>query len=282
MNTSGSPAAAPPPLPPSGETPAAYFSARLPDIERAIAFVVRRRRLGPDMAADFASIVHLRLLEHDCAVLRKFEGRSRLQTFLVVVVQRLFLDYRVGMWGKWRPSAEARDLGPLGVKLDRLRSRERLTFEEASACLRVGERHGADERELWSMWARLPARAPRRFVAEAAAAMVPADAISPDLALMRRHAGATRVALRRAMDRLDADDRRLLALRFAGDRRVADIARVTTADPKGLYRRFDRLLQRLRVDLQAQGISAADVREWLGQLPMTARTQGDNRPSSAA
>src|SRR5262245_61007781 len=125
MKTSGSPAARSA-VSPAGATAADYFSSRLPEVDRAIAFVVRRHRLAADTAEDFASVVHLRLLEHDCAVLRKFEGRSRLQTFLVVVVQRLFLDYRIALWGKWRPSAEARGLGPLGIKLDRLRSRERL------------------------------------------------------------------------------------------------------------------------------------------------------------
>ena len=279
MKTSGSPAAVPPAVPPLGETGSACFSACLPDIDRAIAFVVRRQRLNRDMAADFASAVHLRLLENDCAVLRKFEGRSRLQTFLGVVVQRLFLDYRVAMWGKWRPSAEARNLGPLGVRLDRLRSRERLTFDEAVASLGLAGRGATDDEALWAIWNRLPARAPRRFVSETAAATVAADLASPELALMRRHAGTTRVALRRALARLPPDDRRILTLRFAGDRRVADIARATRGDAKGLYRRFDKVLQQLRLDLQGQGISAADVNEWLGRLPAP---PSDQRPPNAA
>ena len=40
-------------------------------------------------------------------VLRKFEVRSSLRTYLTVVVNRMYIDGRVKQWGKWRPSAIA-------------------------------------------------------------------------------------------------------------------------------------------------------------------------------
>src|SRR4029453_14108130 len=45
----------------------------------------------------------LRLVEDDYDVLRRFQARSSLPTYVTVVIQRLFLDYRNRLWGKWRP-----------------------------------------------------------------------------------------------------------------------------------------------------------------------------------
>ena len=84
------------------------FLAQLDTVDRVVAFVCRRHRLSPDESDDFRSVARVKLLEHDYAILRAFEGRSSIQTYLTVVIQRLFLDYRISAWGKWRPSAEAR------------------------------------------------------------------------------------------------------------------------------------------------------------------------------
>src|SRR5215208_5464467 len=53
-------------------------------------------------------------------VRRRFERRSSLPTYVTVVIQRLFLDYRNRLWGKWRPSSDAKRLGPTAMLLERL------------------------------------------------------------------------------------------------------------------------------------------------------------------
>ena len=83
------------------------LAAHLPAVRRAVAFVCRRNHLTVDDADEFESHVRLKLLEDDAAILRKFAGRSTVYTFLSVVVQRLYLDYRRAAWGTWRPSAQA-------------------------------------------------------------------------------------------------------------------------------------------------------------------------------
>ena len=98
-------AAAPVPVALAGE---ALFLSQLDVIERVISFVCVRHHLPGSDADDFGSHVKLRLIESDYAILKKFEGRSSLRTYLTVVIQRLFLDYRISAWGKWRPSAEAK------------------------------------------------------------------------------------------------------------------------------------------------------------------------------
>ena len=79
----------------------------LPWIERACAALARRHGLAGDEADDFLSWARMRLLEDDCAILRKFRSESQLTTYLTVVLNRLFQDYRVSQLGRWRPSAAA-------------------------------------------------------------------------------------------------------------------------------------------------------------------------------
>ena len=54
--------------------------------ESALAHICRARRLAPDHAEEFCAWARLRLIDNDHAILRKFQGRSTLRTFLVTVV----------------------------------------------------------------------------------------------------------------------------------------------------------------------------------------------------
>src|SRR5437762_8206155 len=115
-----------------------FFLANLRQIERIIAFVSRRNHLRPADGEEFAAHVKLKLIEANYAVLRKFEGRSTFSTYMTTVIQRLFFQYRVQMWGKWRPSAEARRMGDKGITLERLLTRDGYTFNEVVEILTTG------------------------------------------------------------------------------------------------------------------------------------------------
>src|SRR5688572_2526377 len=96
----------------------------LPLLERILAATCRRYRLSREEAEDFSSVVRLKLIADDYQVLRAYAGRSSLASYLGAVVQRAWLDHCNHLWGKWRPSAEARRLGPLGIRLDTLLHRD--------------------------------------------------------------------------------------------------------------------------------------------------------------
>src|SRR6266498_3959783 len=106
-------------------------------IERLIRFIARRQRLDESEWEEFSSVVKLRLVENDYAVIRKFEGRSRLSTFIAIVVKRMFLDYRIHDWGKWHASAEAKRLGDLAVELEQFLHRDGRTIDEVLPVLRA-------------------------------------------------------------------------------------------------------------------------------------------------
>jgi RNA polymerase sigma factor (sigma-70 family) len=72
--------------------------------------------------------------------------------------------------------------------------------------------------------------------------------------------------LLRAMEDLGDEDRMILRMRFWGGASVADTARALGIPQKPLYRRLDRLLQRLRDALVRDGVSADDVRALLEEV----------------
>src|SRR5262245_31363085 len=86
----------------------ASFLAALPVIDDVTGQVCRRHRLSGVESDEFKSDVRLHFIERNYEVLRKFEGRCALATYVNVVVQRVFLDWRNRMWGRWRPSTDAR------------------------------------------------------------------------------------------------------------------------------------------------------------------------------
>src|SRR4051812_23067455 len=100
-------------------TPALLFEGNLAVIEHAIAQVCRQVRLNGADAEDFASTARLALLEDDCAILRKYEGRSSMSSYLAIVIRRLFISQKRAE-GRWHPSAEATRRGEAAVTLDRL------------------------------------------------------------------------------------------------------------------------------------------------------------------
>src|SRR4051812_17572740 len=114
-----------------------FFLSQLPVVDKVTGHVCRRNHLRDADAEEFASEVKLHLIQNDYAVLRRFQQRSSLQTYLTVVVQRLFVNYRNRLWGRWRPSADASRLGPIAVQLERLIVRDGWSFEEAQEQLRI-------------------------------------------------------------------------------------------------------------------------------------------------
>jgi RNA polymerase sigma factor for flagellar operon FliA len=247
---------------------AEQFEAELPLIERVIAFVARRRRMSDEEAEEFSSTVRLRLIENDYEILRKYEGRSSLQTYLTVVVQRAALDFRVSRWGKWRPSADARRLGDVAVLLERLTVRDGHPFGEA--CVLMRERHGVtlSDRELDELVASLPSRATRRVVEdtnlEATPAATPGSDHLVETGERRANAMRTQSVLDACLAQLPAQERLLVRLRFDEGLSVAAIAKALRLDQKPLYRRFEAVLRRLREDMEAAGVSGEEAMRLVG------------------
>jgi RNA polymerase sigma factor for flagellar operon FliA len=252
------------------------FLAQLPVIDRVIGWVCARRGLRGADAEDFASAVKTRLIENDCAILGRFEGRSSLKTYLAAVVNRLYLDFQVRRFGKWRPSAEARRLGPVALRLERLLYRDGLTFDEACGVMQSDPRVAESRDALYAISERLSQRGRRGQASgepEAAESDAPAER-GERQALADR----TFAIIRRTIAGLPAGDQLFLRMHVESGLTVAQVARSLGLEQKSLYRKKEELLKRLRVDLEAEGIGSPDAQELLSSLDWEAALGGDVAP----
>jgi RNA polymerase sigma factor for flagellar operon FliA len=242
------------------------FLEHLARIESAIESVCRRYHCSADEAEEFDAEVKARLIAEDCAVLAKFKGGSSFDTYLNTVIQHFFLDWRNRRWGKWRPSACARRLGPIAVRFEQL-SRDGYTFDQACSLLRTNHGVSLSDVELARLVARLPPRQPRRMEGEDWLAELLSDAPTPDDRLLaeerRRERRRVLAALAQAVGRLAPEDRLLLRLRFQSDVQMAALAARRGVEPKRLYRRLERILRRLRRTLEREGVRPEIVAEIL-------------------
>jgi RNA polymerase sigma factor (sigma-70 family) len=245
----------------------AAFLAYLPSIERAIRFTCRRLGVRPSDADDFASNVKVRLIEHDYAIIRQFEGRCSFEAYISIVIQRMLFDHRIRLWGKWHASAEAKRMGGAAIMLEVLLWRDERTPEDAVAITVVAHPE-LTRAEAHKMMERLPQRIRRRDVEvdadsedarlSLAADTVPAGAFGSErMALGRRAARA----VTETVQELVPLEQTIFRMRFEAEMTVAEIARALDLAQKPLYRAIQRQLLRLRHRLSSAGITLEDVED---------------------
>jgi RNA polymerase sigma factor (sigma-70 family) len=251
-----------------GQDLAALLVQHLPYIDRVCAKLCRRNPAGVDEAEEFAGWAKARLIENEYAVLRKFRGESALTTYLNIVLTRLHRDFAVERRGRWRRSAAAGRAGSLAVRLETLVRRDRHTLDQAGQLLRSRGETTLSDAELARLLAGLPDahRGRPLEVGDEPLAVAPSSDRA-DAGVLAGEAAAEREAARRALQQalapLGEEDRVILTMRFWQGDSVADIARALHLEQKPLYRRLDRLLARLREDLERQGLSRQAVAEML-------------------
>jgi RNA polymerase sigma factor for flagellar operon FliA len=244
--------------------PEEIYLQELRTIERIAAFVGRRSRLNPDESIEFVQEVRVRLLENDYAIIRKFEGRSSFSTYLTIVIRRLYHQWRVEQWGKWRPSAEAKRIGDKAVTLERLMARDGFTFEEAVKVLTTPSGSCYTVSELESLYVRLPLRNPRPVLVsdDELPEAIAVDGDADDRVECEDRERSARMAARTLDDVIgtfDPEDRLILQMRFWDARKVPDIARTLHIEQKKLYKRLEKLFGVLRRGLERAGVTKSDV-----------------------
>jgi RNA polymerase sigma factor for flagellar operon FliA len=251
-------------------TPRELLLANLDLLRELVRSQARRGGLSDEDREELESYVRLRLVEQDYAILRRFEGRSTLRTYLTIVIQRLYFDFGNRNWGKWRPSAQARRLGPLAEALEGLLYRRGLSFDDACRLLLAEPEWGKPtRRQIAELADHLPRRPSRRAAPAGASPCDEADqAPDPEHVAVRRDMAATvGGALAAAFRRQPARDRLILRLRFVEGLSVPEIARALAVPAKPLYKRIEGLLAVLRADLRAAGVGAGDVVVLLSSSP---------------
>ena len=238
--------------------------------ERLIAATCRKRGLRDADAEDFASLVRVKLLEDDCAILRNFRGDSKLSTYLTVIIQRAFVDFCIQQSGKWHASAVAKRLGPAAVTLERLTAWN--DYPPAIAISRVLTEYPELTRgEVEAMLAQLPSRQRRRLpVSIETVASSLRDEEEADILVItsERRALSERAAvvIRSFLRAIDESDRLMLQLTFESNMQLSKVARILGTEQKPLYRRRDQLLRDLREAMTQADIRAEDAVDLIGHM----------------
>lgn len=236
-------------------------------IERIVRSAARRHHLSSVEQEDFAGFVNVRLLESDCAVLRKFRGKSSMWTYLAAVIERQLLDFIYERWGRWRPSATADTMGPVAVLLERLMTRDGHTLEEAAEIIRTNHDVGTTYAELRAIWNQLPARGRTIEVSDEVAdevhSEVTAETLVEDAEHQRSLERLERV-LAKALADLATQDRVIIALRYDRGFSVAEIAKLRQSSVPTVHRRLDSSLKHLKKVLSENGFLPSEVSKLIG------------------
>jgi RNA polymerase sigma factor for flagellar operon FliA len=213
----------------------------------------------------------VKLLENDCAKLRKFRGQSSFTTYLTAVLYSLYRDYLVSTRGRWRPSAEARRRGADATTLERLVDRDRHTVDEAISIMLSRDESARPEHELRALYYSLKGRNAGRpkEVGDAALALMPShDAADYHVHEQEVEEKRDRIyaELRRIVSELPPEDATIVHMRFYEGASIADIGRALRLEQKPLYRRVERALKTLRTALENAGISREDIADLLSHI----------------
>lgn len=231
-------------------------------IQSKLRHLSRHSGLPAHEAEEFRSWALFKLVEDDYRVLASWQGRSTLPTYLTVVLVNLMKDYRIHVWGRWRPSAAARRLGPEGVLLERLWVRDALPLAEAIHRMRTVHGTSLSPAQLERIAARLPRRPDRRRVGERELRGVSVDG-GVESRVEDAEQACTAARLRRALlpllRGLPAEHRLLLRLCYRDGLSIAAIAPLLGKSQRELYALRDRCLKGLRRALERLGLTADRV-----------------------
>jgi RNA polymerase sigma factor for flagellar operon FliA len=157
------------------------------------------------------------------------------------------------------------------VRLETLVYRDGYRLDQAAQLMHTAGETTLTDRELGTLLSELPARTSPRPVDVGAEPLdgAPASTRADDLVLAgesTEHREATDRALAQALQRLAAEDRVVLRMRYWEGLSVADVARALAIPQKPLYRRIERALAQLRTYLERAGVSRDDARALLSEL----------------
>jgi RNA polymerase sigma factor (sigma-70 family) len=236
----------------------------LPPILRGLG---REKRLSPEELKDLQADIQVKLLEDDYRVLRRWDSRSSLKVYLGTVVYNIWHDRVRSEKGKVVVSAAAKRLGPPAPELEELLGRQGLTFEQAYQVIKP-RFPGLSRGEAEEIAAQINPRPGRRFENVNAVAPLPDPEPTGDKRLeqgeklVKKHKALAR--MHQILSELPEQDRILLVRAHAEGVKFSHIARSLGIDQKSLYRRNERLLTKLRTDLEEAGIRWEDLSEVLG------------------
>jgi RNA polymerase sigma factor (sigma-70 family) len=251
----------PPKDPPSGSLLRKLYIDNLSLIEKLAEKICWRHHASREEAEEFAAELKLKLLVDDYAVLRKFKGDSSLAGYLKTVTANAFIDSRNRRWGRWRPSAAAREMGPLAVRMEELLNKYGWSFDEACEILLRNDRVDVSRKVLQAIWERLPPRSVPPLPNDAGQRLKEAGFKGEQQAVRNR----VRAALQQALAALPLEDRHLIRLVFLDGIKIVTISKNEGIEYKVLHHRLEKILRKLQKALEEKGIRWEQVADLLNR-----------------
>ena len=236
----------------------------LPPILRGLG---RKNHLSPEEVEDLRSDIHVKLLEDDYRMLRRWNRRSSLKVYLATVVSNIWHDQVRGEKGRVRASTAAMRLGPPAPELEVLLGRQGLTLDQAYEAIKP-RFPGLSRGEAEEIAAQINPRPDRHFEGADVVARLPALEPMGDKHLEQQEKLVKKrkalALMHQRLSELPEQDRILLVRAHAEGVKFSRIARSLGIDQRSLYGRNERLLKKLRTDLEEAGIRWEDLSEVLG------------------
>ena len=232
----------------------AILEQHLTDINRIIEIVARRGGFDEETVEEFRSEVYVKLLKDDAAVLTGFGGRSSLKTYLSAVITNAMRDYRNRLWGKWRPSTRAVDLGEVAIRLETMVFRDGQSPKAAVEAL-VGE-GVAEPMELYEVLESLPTRWPVKHVSEDELGRRRRPDRAPDEDVAH---GEVRDAMEVALAGLTPEQQIVVRMHYWDGLSLAEIARRLGLKQRSLYTLMGKCHELLGRAIAAEGIRPEDL-----------------------
>jgi RNA polymerase sigma factor (sigma-70 family) len=236
-------------------------------VRKRLGQISRNSGLPHQEAEEFRSWALFKLVENDYRILASWEGRSSFATYLNVALSNLLRDYRIHVWGKWRPTAAARRKGDAAILLERLWQRDRLSLEEAIDRMLSEHKVALSRAEIERLAASLPQKMERRWVGEEELQMIAVDGRVEERVEdgeRARLAARVRAELVPRLRALPAEERLLLKLCFRDGFTIAAIAPILGRPQKELYTMRERCLKRIRQALESLGLCPEQVLGLIG------------------
>jgi hypothetical protein len=215
-------------------------------IEQVVRDLGRRNYLTALQTDQFRATVLRSLQGNDFELLRAFDGRSTWETYLITVISREFFLFQGCLWGQWRPSRSAQQLGAAAVLLEKLVRCDGHGVSDAIQMMRTLHRVPEPRHRLLRMSQRLR-------LADSSVEASGAKQRQP--AFDERH----EAALRQALTRLSPDDRLIIELRVRDLQPLTRIALMMGLEVTRLSDVLEHAKECIGESLLEQGIARDQV-----------------------
>ncbi len=248
---------------------AGFIEENIHIIDQAIKCICHRHNLSEEEGEEFAAEARYKLVENDYKIVREFKGKSTLKTYLVTVINRLFIDKKRAEHGRWRASEKAKQIGEVAVKLDELLHKDNYSLDEAYQILRINYKIKLSEEELDSIFHKIDKERTPRIKEESEeeiASAIPDPGLMPDEEVEKGRIEKAAERLFTLVDEisctLSENDRLALRMKFQDDHSISDISQCLGISRNDIEKRMKGILHEFKKRIVAsEGINLHDVME---------------------